>query len=134
MSKAEIKNHALSLSLAGASNAEIAVKFGVSRGTVWLWLKDIHEDTETVSIVTRRRMESSRLDALQDAVWASAMSGNIKAINAARAIIALRVQLHGTATPRENNLHIDTLRKFGIEEEEVSRLTADELAMQIDNQ
>lgn len=103
---AETKALALNLSYAGMSTVDIAEKCGVTRATVWVWLKAMRNqaESETIEIVTRRSIESTRLDTLQNLLWPDVLSGNLAASKAVLAIIQTRISLHGCAAPLQTVL------------------------------
>lgn len=91
---------ALGMRLAGAEFREIAEVLGVSATTVH---SDVHRALAEIPAGEAdelRRLEVSRLDRLQRAVWTTALGGDLGAVDRALRIIDRRAKLLGLDAPQ----------------------------------
>jgi transposase-like protein len=131
--KKELQAQALALYTAGATTADVAEKFGISRVTAWRWVTAARNEiakSETLDNLARLWLESARLDALGAAVAPAALAGDVKAVRAALAVIEARIALHGVAAPRQANITIETAQptRYELVQAQVSRMSDAELA------
>lgn len=90
------KARSVELALAGASYDDIATEVGyANRGTAWKTVQKALKDREVNAVDEYRELELARLDALQASLWANAIAGDIKAVNACIKIIEQRTRLLG---------------------------------------
>jgi len=97
MDKAQV---AYQLMLGGKSHSEIAEILGYAHinDVIRLMTERFHSDAKFMNEMERKELlslEMLRLDALQAAVWPSAMMGDPKSIDSAVRIIATRAKISG---------------------------------------
>ena len=80
---------------------QVAEQLGyANRGTVHRLVAQSIAAQELEDVAHLRHLESSRLDALQVAVWDAAMAGDLAAVRSAMNIIKARIKLLGLAPER----------------------------------
>ena len=97
----------LGLRQAGMSYATIARITGQSETTIHRHIRQAIQSKEFEGADNLRRVEGSRLDALQRAHWAAAIQGDIAATNAVLRIMERRARLFGLDSPVQIELATD---------------------------
>ncbi|GAB3487828.1 helix-turn-helix domain-containing protein [Flexivirga lutea] len=89
---------AVRLRTQGLAYEEIATRLGyASRGTVYRIVSQAVRADVAEAAEELRQLELARLDALQEALWDAAMSGDVKACETVARVIRDRCQLLGLA-------------------------------------
>lgn len=110
VARATRKQEALSMRLAGARNDQIAQALGVHPRTITAWVSDAIKDIPREEAEEMRRLELDRLDALQAAVWRSAMKGDGRAVDRVLAIMDRRAKYLGLYDAQAEGLaHVESL-------------------------
>ncbi|GAA4055272.1 helix-turn-helix domain-containing protein [Agromyces indicus] len=91
--RATRKQEALRMRVAGVTPDAIAAAMKVHPSTVYAWIRDALAAVPREEAEELRLLELDRLDALMRAVWADAMAGDTKAIDAVLRIMARRASL-----------------------------------------
>lgn len=102
--RATRKQEALTMRLAGVRIDRIAQLMGVHRRTVSLWIADAIRDIPREEADELRLLESTRLDALQQAVWTDAMRGEPRAVDRVLAIMDRRARYFGLYDSRTDGI------------------------------
>jgi len=71
-----------------------------SRGTAYNVVAKALREQTTEAVGSLRSLENARLDALQQALWDAAMTGDVKAVTAIVHIVHARVRLNGLEAAR----------------------------------
>lgn len=121
---AQRRRQAIALRLAGADLQTIADRLGYAgRAAVCVDLRRAHDVAladASHDLETWRALELARLDRLQAAVWADALAGNVRAVDAAVRIIDRRCRLLGLDAPQRHEVIT-----MGAIEAEIGRLEAE---------
>jgi hypothetical protein len=96
MTEAETAGRILELRRAGVSPRRIAQELKLAPETV---LEAISEALSSVAVGEIRALELDRLDRLQQAIWASAIGGEIRSVDRALRLTELRLRLAGSPDP-----------------------------------
>jgi hypothetical protein len=87
---------AVELKTSGLTYAQVATELGyTSRGTAYNIVTKALKVQTAEAVGSLRGLENARLDALQQALWDAAMSGDVQSVNAIVHIVAARVRLNG---------------------------------------
>ena len=90
------RTQVVELTRTGLSDDQIAQQLGyANRSGVWKARRRALEATLSDSVAEYRALEVSRLDALQDALWDKATSGDVGAVGQIRQIVMARARLLG---------------------------------------
>lgn len=110
LAEARLKRaRALELVAEGKSYDQIAEAVGYShRGSAHKAVFKALKEREVEGVDELRRLEVDRLDALQHALWASAVAGDLKAIHAVLRIIELRARVLGLTSQKSAEKARDT--------------------------
>ena len=93
---------AVELKTAGLTYAQVAQELGyTSRGTAYNVVTKALREQTAEAVGDLRSFENARLDALQQALWDAAMTGDIQAVNSIVRIVAARVRLNGLQPARD---------------------------------
>lgn len=99
--RAERRARAVDLRAEGHTLREIADKLGVSVSTAASDIDRALSEVPADSVDLLRRLWGQRLDALLKAVWTSAMSGNLDAVDKAVKIADRAAKLYGLDAPQQ---------------------------------
>lgn len=102
--RAERRARAVDLRAEGHTLREVAEKLGVSVSTAASDIDRALAEVPADSVDLLRRLWGQRLDALLRAVWPSAMSGNLEAVDKAVKIANRAAKLHGLDAPQQINM------------------------------
>lgn len=95
------KTRAIELRMRGLTYQQIADEMGYANaGSVYSIIQKAQAAELGERAAERRELEASRLDALQLALWPSAMAGDVEAVRQCTAIILARIRLLGLAETR----------------------------------
>jgi hypothetical protein len=110
----------LQLRRSGARYDEISREAGCSRGSAYnvvaRELKRLAQEARAEADILRQQ-ELDRLDALQAAVWAKALAGDLRAVDAALKVIDRRVKLFGLDAPTRTQVTLDAMPEAELLEE-----------------
>src|SRR6478736_5576595 len=95
------------MALTGRRTRAIADELGdANRGTVYRLVKNALEDRKAETIDELRRLEVDRLDSLQVSIWDDAMTGDLGAVAAVKAVLRilhLRAKILGLYSHTDSN-------------------------------
>lgn len=96
------RDKALQLHRGGFTTPKIAEALGVSRQTVWRWIRDdlAERVTERLEIEDQRAIQAERYTYLWNTLQSQVDTGDIKAIRAATAVLQSLDDLLGTPMPK----------------------------------
>jgi predicted DNA-binding protein (UPF0251 family) len=109
---------ALRLRSQGLTYRQIASRLGVNESTAYRRVQRALEAIPFEEVSEYRQLEQVRLDALQQAIWDKAMSGDLRAIDRVLAILQRRAKLLGLDAPTRNQV-------------ELSDFTAEDIAAEV---
>lgn len=118
---AEADTEALRLRSLGHTYREIGECTGVNTSTAYRRVQNALYAIPADEVDSLRKLEGERLDALQLAIWETAVDGDLRAVDRVLSIMKRRAQLFG----------LDVPRKF-IEDNPLSHMTAEEISAEID--
>lgn len=110
---AEADTEALRLRTAGLTYRQIATALGVDVATAHRRTQRALEAIPFDAVDEHRQLEAERLDSLTQAIWQSAMSGNLKAIDTALRVMERRARLLGLDLPVRQVVEQWTMESVG---------------------
>ena len=118
---AEADTEALRLRSLGHTYREIGERTGVNTSTAYRRVQNALYAIPADEVDSLRKLEGERLDALQLAIWETAVDGDLRAVDRVLSIMKRRAQLFG----------LDVPRKF-IEDNPLSHMTSQDIQSEIE--
>lgn len=97
---------ALTLKMAGISEATIAERMGISTTAVEQLLNRSLEQAPARGVKQLRELENARLDRAQSAIWTDVLSGDLPALDRFLRISAHRARINGLLAPTQVDLAV----------------------------
>lgn len=124
--RAVLARRALELKNMGKSWYAIAEALGITERAAGMLVKDALAEAAALVDEGHKRtmlaMEINRLDTLQEAVWADAIGGDVKAVETALRIIQTRAKVLGLDSMPTSTVNHNTIVVAGTSEEYVAAL------------
>jgi DNA-binding transcriptional MerR regulator len=125
--KIEKRAQVMALRLAGLSLSQIAQQMNVTPSAVRQMIDITLADQDRERVEAMREVENLRLDRMQQAVWADAISGDHKAIRTFLQISARRSKLNGLDAPVKIDLNLSVRKDMEVALAELERVVLGEV-------